>query len=501
MTDATRDWRLATPRPPSSRAIYERWLASGAFTPRRRAAGRGRAVRDHHAAAQRHRLAAHRPRPVRDAWRTSSSATTACAATTRCGCRASTTPASPPSSCSTRSSPRRGESRASLGRERYLERMWALHGRDARRHRPPDAPPGRLRRLDPQPVHDGPDAAPARCATAFKRLHDAGYVYRGEALVNWCPRCRTTISDLEKVPREEAGTLWTIRYHLAGPDGAPDPEQWIAIATTRPETLLGDVAVAVHPDDDRYRDAGRPRGDPAVPRPPPADHRRRGGGSRSSAPGRSRSPRPTTPTTTRPASGTASPPINVLDEEARINEAGGEFAGLDRFEARRADRRASCARWATSRREQPHQMVVGHCERCGTVVEPRLSDQWFVRTQPLAERALASVREGRTTDRAATHFEQGLRPLDGEHPRLGGRPPAVVGPPHPGLVLPRRPHHGQRRAETGPDACATCGRPAAELTQETDIFDTWFSSGLWPFSHPRLARRHARTCGASTRPR
>ena len=88
---------------------------------------------------------------------------------------------------------------------------------------------------------------------AFKRLWDAGYVYRGEALVNWCPRCRTTISDLENIHRDQAGTLWTIRYHLAGPMARPTRMQWMTVATTRPETILGDMAVAVHPDDDRYR--------------------------------------------------------------------------------------------------------------------------------------------------------------------------------------------------------------------------------------------------------
>jgi valyl-tRNA synthetase len=89
---------------------------------------------------------------------------------------------------------------------------------------------------------------------AFKRLWDADLAYRGEALVNWCPRCRTTISDLENVHREETGTLWTVRYHLVGEDGQPDPNAWISVATTRPETILGDTAVAVHPDDERYGD-------------------------------------------------------------------------------------------------------------------------------------------------------------------------------------------------------------------------------------------------------
>ena len=145
-----------------------------------------------------------------------------------------------------------GESRASLGRERYLERMW--HFMDETRPIIRD----QLRRfgasLDWSRERFTMDEGSARAVrVAFKRLWDAGLVYRGEALVNWCPRCLTTISDLENVHREETGTLWTIRYHLEREDGTPDPDAWISVATTRPETLLGDTAVAVHPDDERYR--------------------------------------------------------------------------------------------------------------------------------------------------------------------------------------------------------------------------------------------------------
>ena len=131
------------------------------------------------------------------------------------------------------------------------------------------------------------DAGSARAVrVAFKRLWDAGLAYRGEALVNWCPRCRTTISDLENIHSEETGTLWTIRYHLARADGTPDPDAWISVATTRPETIFGDTAVAVHPDDDRYRAlVGREAILPFIGRRVP-DHRRRGGGARSSAPAR-----------------------------------------------------------------------------------------------------------------------------------------------------------------------------------------------------------------------
>ena len=370
-----------------------------------------------------------------------------------------------------------GESRESLGRERYLERMWRFI--DETR----DAIGLQMRRLGAsadwtrnQFTLDPMSARAVR--TAFKRLHDADLVYRGEALVNWCPRCRTTISDLEKVPKEETGTLWTIRYHLASDDGSPDPDRWISVATTRPETLLGDVAVAVHPDDQRYRDlVGREAILPFLGRRLPiiedeVVEREFGTGAVKITPAHD-------PDDYELGRRHGLPPINVLDEGARINEQGGQFAGLDRYEARTRildELRAM----GDLEGEQPHPMVVGRCERCGTVVEPRLSVQWFVRTKPLAERALASVREGRTRivpehfGKVYAHWMENIRDWAvGRQLWWGHRIPAWYCPDG---------HITVSDLEGGPTACETCARPAAELTQETDIFDTWFSSGLWPFS-------------------
>ena len=370
-----------------------------------------------------------------------------------------------------------GESRASLGRERYLERMWRFM--DETR----DAIGLQMRRLGASAdwsrnlfTMDPKSARAVR--TAFKRLHDAGLVYRGEALVNWCPRCRTTISDLEKVPRDETGTLWQIRYHLATPDGSPDPSQWISIATTRPETLLGDVAVAVHPDDERYRDlVGRDAILPFLNRRLPiitdeVVERAFGTGAVKITPAHDSDDYETGRRHGLPA-------ISILDEEARINEEGGEFAGLDRYEARAliVDRLRAMG---DLEGERPHAMVIGHCDRCGTVVEPRLSEQWFVRTAPLAERALASVREGRTRivpehyGKVYAHWMENIRDWPVSRQLWWGhRIPAWYCPDE---------HITISELESGPDACDTCGRPATDLTQETDIFDTWFSSGLWPFS-------------------
>jgi valyl-tRNA synthetase len=370
-----------------------------------------------------------------------------------------------------------GETRESLGRERYLERMW--HFMDETR----DVIGLQMRRLgasaDWTRNRFTMDPMSARAVrTAFKRLHDADLVYRGEALVNWCPRCRTTISDLEKVPKEEIGTLWTIRYHLGREDGSPDPGRWISIATTRPETLLGDVAVAVHPDDERYRDlVGREAILPFLGRRLPivadeAVERDFGTGAVKITPAHD-------PDDYELGRRHGLPAINVLDEAARINEQGGQFAGLDRYEAR-SRIVAQLREMGDLEAERPHPMAVGHCERCGTVIEPRLSVQWFVRTAPLARRALASVREGRTRivpehfTKVYAHWMENIRDWAvGRQLWWGHRIPAWYCPDG---------HITVSDLEEGPDACATCGRPAAELTQETDIFDTWFSSGLWPFS-------------------
>ena len=322
------------------------------------------------------------------------------------------------------------------------------------------------------------DGSARAVRTAFKRLQDAGLVYRGEALVNWCPRCRTTISDLENVHREETGTIWTIRYHLEREDGTPDPDAWISVATTRPETVLGDVAVAVHPDDERYRElVGREAILPFLGRRLPiiADsvvERDFGTGAVKITPAHD-------PDDYELAKRHGLPSINVLDDEAHINSAGGDFFGRDRYEAREAilDRLRDMGDLEA---ERPHPMVVGHCDRCGTVIEPRLSVQWFVRTKPLAERALASVREGRTRivpehfTKVYAHWMENIRDWAvGRQLWWGHRIPAWYCPDG---------HVTVSDAEAGPDACAECGRPASELAQETDIFDTWFSSGLWPFS-------------------
>ncbi|MDQ3689880.1 MAG: valine--tRNA ligase [Chloroflexota bacterium] len=370
-----------------------------------------------------------------------------------------------------------GETRASLGRERYLERMWQFMAETrhviGEQHRRLGAS------VDWSRERFTMDSSSARAVrVAFKRLWDAGLVYRGQALVNWCPRCLTTISDLENVHRDEAGTIWTIRYHLERPNGTPDPDAWISVATTRPETLLGDTAVAVHPDDDRYRALiGRHAILPFLGRRLPiigdeSVDRAFGTGAVKITPAHD-------PNDYELGKRHGLEAINVLDEAARINVSGGEFVGLDRQDARDAilDRLRD---GGDLEAERPHQMVVGQCERCGAVVEPRLSVQWFIKVRPLADQALASVREGRTRIMPA-HFEKVYAHwMENIHDWAVGRQ-LWWGHRIPAWFCPDG-HVTVTDEAGGPDTCADCGRPANELTQETDIFDTWFSSGLWPFS-------------------
>ena len=170
----------------------------------------------------------------------------------------------------------------------------------------------------------------------------------------------------------------------------------------------------------------------------------------------------------------------ILADDATVADTGTPYDGLDRYEARRrivADLEARGDLVGSG----PHEMVIGRCQRSDDVVEPRLKTQWFIRTAPLAARALEATRTGRTADPAGAVRED-LGALADEHPRLERQPPAVVGPPDPGLVLPGRPRDGHRRPRTAPTPARSAAGRRPSCSQDPDIFDTWFSSGLWPFS-------------------
>jgi valyl-tRNA synthetase len=371
-----------------------------------------------------------------------------------------------------------GESRESLGRERYLERMRQFI--NTTREVMLNQQRGLGASVDMKRLRFTMDEVSARAVrVAFERLYRDGLAYRTEALINWCPGCRTSVSDLETIPTPEVGTLWTLRYHLIDEaTGEPSPTETISVATTRPETILGDTAVAVHPEDERYgRMVGRRVRIPFADRDVPivaddAVDRGFGTGAVKITPAHDQNDYDL-------AKRHGLAMITVLDDAAAINAQGDGYVGLDRYEARKrivADLDARGDLVSTA----PHEMLVGRCQRSNDVIEPRLKIQWFIRTKPLAEASLAATRSGETRivperfEKVWEHWLTNIRDWNVSRQLWWGhRIPAWYCPDG---------HITVSSAEHGPDRCEVCGRPAAELVQESDIFDTWFSSGLWPFS-------------------
>ncbi len=321
---------------------------------------------------------------------------------------------------------------------------------------------------------------------AFVRLYEQGLIYRGDYIVNWCPDCQTAISDLEVVHEEQQGKLWEIRYPVLSethPD-QDEPGQFLTVATTRPETMLGDTAVAVNPDDERYKHLhGKRLRLPLVGREIPvvtdgwvsADF---GTGAVKVTPAHD-------PNDFAIGQRHGLPAISVMDETAHMNAEAGVYAGLDRYEARKrvlVDLEAQGLLGTV----KDHVNSVGKCDRSKTIVEPRLSTQWFVKIQPLADKAIAAVEQGyiRFTPEqyAKTYFSWMRNIYDWCISRQlwwGHRIPAWHCATCKQTTVAR---------ET-PAKCAHCG--SAEITQETDVLDTWFSSGLLPctvFGWPQHTR-------------
>jgi valyl-tRNA synthetase len=302
----------------------------------------------------------------------------------------------------------------------------------------------------------------------FVSLFEKGLIYRGEYMVNWCPRCQTAISDLETVHEETAGHLWHIRYPVVGAD------RYLVVATTRPETMLGDTAVAINARDERYLDlhGGTVRlplmdreipiilddmadpefGTGVVKITPAHDLNDFEAGKRHSLPS-----------------------IRVIDESAKITAAGGAYAGLDRYEARKrvVD---DLEKLGLLDSIQDYNLSVGKCSRCKTVVEPLVSKQWFVKTKPLAAKAIAAVDEKRIEiipENWVKTWNEWMHNIRdwcvSRQLWWGHRIPAWYCDACGETIVSR----------TDPTACAKCG---GTLRQDPDVLDTWFSSGLWPFS-------------------
>ena len=359
-----------------------------------------------------------------------------------------------------------GTNRHELGRARFLERMWAWKARFkdniSQQAKALGASCDWTRErftLD--------DMLSRAVRRAFVQLYDEGLIYRAHRLINWCPRCLTALSDLEVVHKDVDGGMWDFAYPVEG--GGE-----IVVSTTRPETMLGDTAVAVHPDDPRYSAlVGKRVVHPFLDRTLPivADAElvdpEFGTGAVKVTPAHD-------PNDFATGERHGLEKINILTDDGRINEAGGSFAGMDRLEARKAVLQGLADK-GLRRGEKTHRHAVGHCQRCDTVVEPYLSLQWFVKAKPLAERALAAVRDGEVAlipEFWVATYENWLENiLDWCISRQlwwGHRIPAYYCDNGHTVV-----------SEEEPAACPECG---GALRQDADVLDTWFSSGLWPIS-------------------
>ncbi|MBV9438042.1 MAG: valine--tRNA ligase [Acidobacteria bacterium] len=370
-----------------------------------------------------------------------------------------------------------GIKRQDLGREKFVERVWdwrRLYGGNILKQ---------MKRLgdsvDWSREYFTMDENLNRAVReVFVRLWEQGLIYRGEYIVNWCPRCLTAISDLEVVHEEQQGKLYEVRYPLVDGSGS------IHIATTRPETMLGDVAVAVNPNDERYRKLiGKKLRLPLMNREIPiiADELANpefGTGAVKVTPAHD-------PNDFAMGKRHNLPMLTIMDETAHINQNGGAYAGLDRYEARKrvlADLEEQGFLIAA----KDHVLSLGKCQRCKTVVEPSLSTQWFVKIQPLADKAIAAVNNGHirfTPENYKTIYLHWMTNIYdwciSRQLWWGHRIPAWYCT-NPGCARSKEDVNAQPIvAREDPFKCPDCG---FSLERETDVLDTWFSSALLPFT-------------------
>jgi valyl-tRNA synthetase len=388
------------------------------------------------------------------------------------------------------------KSRHDLGRQEFLKRVWQWKDQYGKRIGEQHQYLGASLDWDRERfTMDERSSAAVR--EVFVRLHEEGLIYRAQKLINWCPSCHTALSDLE-VDHDEAkkGSLWHIRYPVKGTD------RTLTVATTRPETMLGDTAVAIHPDDERYKGlAGGTVVLPLINREIPiiADAQlvsmEFGTGVVKVTPAHDFNDYQTGLRHNLPM-------ISIFDDNARTNKEAGPYAGLDRYDARKKVLEDLTLQGLLEK-EEPHTLSVGQCQRCATVVEPRLSPQWWVKIEPLAKPAIEAVAQGRTKfvpeSWTNTYFQwmENIHdwcisrqlwwghqipayycatcsprvgddtdlPMDAPTVRVGGVDFARAEP----IVARQQPSH-----------CPKCN--GTTFTQDPDVLDTWFSSALWPFS-------------------
>ncbi|MBM3786543.1 MAG: valine--tRNA ligase [Acidobacteria bacterium] len=362
-----------------------------------------------------------------------------------------------------------GVTRHDLGREKFEEKVWewkAKYGGNIERQmrKIGDSVDWSRNRFTLDP------GLSRAVREIFVRLYEKGLIYRGEYMVNWCPRCGTAISDLEVNHEDTQGSLWEIKYPVKG-----QPGRFLTVATTRPETMLGDTAVAINARDERYADLhGGFVALPLVGREIPivlddmADPEF-GTGVVKITPAHD-------PNDFEAGKRHNLPHVRVIDANAMMTAEAGGYAGIDRFEARKRVL-ASLEAQGLLAATKPHNLPVSLCQRCRTVVEPLVSKQWFVRMEPLAKPAIEAVETGRIEfipeNWANTYFHWMRNIRDWCISRQlwwGHRVPAWHCEDCGEVTVSR----------TDPTACGKCG--SAKIAQDSDVLDTWFSSGLWPFS-------------------
>ncbi len=363
-----------------------------------------------------------------------------------------------------------GLTKDDIGRDAFLERAWAwkdLYG-------------GRiinqLKRLgsscDWDRLRFTMDEGLSEAVTeVFVRLYEKGLIYRGERITNWCPHCNTSISDIEVEYKELDGSFWYINYPLADGSG------YLMIATTRPETMLGDTAVAVNPEDEKYRAlVGKKLILPLVNKEIPIiadDYVELGFGT-----GAVKITPAHDPNDFEVGKRHGLEVIKVLDDRGYVNENGGRYCGLERYEARKRIVK-DLEELGLLVKVEPHKHNVGTCQRCGTVVEPMVSKQWYVKMKPLAEPAIEAVRSGEVRfvpERFSKIYYNWMENIQdwciSRQLWWGHRIPAYYCGECGGTVV----------SKTKPEKCPHCGADGDKLTQDPDTLDTWFSSALWPFS-------------------
>ncbi len=390
---------------------------------------------------------------------------------------------------------KQGITKADLGREGFLKKCWEW--RDVYGHRIVS----QLKKLGASCDWDRErftmDEGCNRAVTeVFVKMHEKGWIYKGSRIVNWCPKCQTSISDAEVVYQEQKSHFWHIKYPLINEDGTVSTTQFLEFATTRPETMLGDTALAVNPEDERYKSLiGRQVMLPIMNRPIPivADEHAdptEGTGVVKITPAHD-------PNDFEVGKRHNLPVINIMNDDATINENGGKYQGMDRYAAREAIvKELDEMGLLVGIEDLTHN--VGTHDRCGTTVEPLVKEQWFVKMDELIKPAIRAVEDGEIQlipdSMKKTYFNWTNNIKDWCISRQlwwGHRIPAWYCDDCGETIV----------ARTAPDKCPKCG--STHLHQDPDTLDTWFSSALWPFEAARICiririrwiRGSARRCG------